>query len=376
MKWSWKIGRIAGIDLYMHATFALLIGWLALSYWIASQSVSGALSGVAFILSLFACVVLHELGHALTAKRFGIQTRDITLLPIGGVARLERMPDDPKQELLVAIAGPAVNVVIAIVLYVYIAAASTWEPLERLTVATGPFVQRLLVANVWLVLFNLIPAFPMDGGRMLRALLATRMKYLRATQIAAALGQGIALLFGFIGLFSNPFLLFIALFVWIGAAEEAAATQMRVALSGIPVEAAMITDFHILSMNDTLARAVELILSGFQQDFPVMVDQRVVGVLTQPDLMVALTQNSQDHPVAAVMQRKFQTATPHEMLEGVLRRLQECECRTIPVLENGRLVGLVTPDNIGEFFMIQSALQKRRGYGSRIPQTPQEALHP
>ena len=232
MKWSWKIGQFAGIGVYMHATFLLLVGWVAVSHWVQARSLEAVLSGVGFILALFACVVAHEYGHALTARHYGIRTKDITLLPIGGVARLERMPDDPRQELWVALAGPAVNVVIAAALFAWLVATDTFSPLAELSVAQGSFLERLMVVNAGLVLFNLLPAFPMDGGRVMRALLATRMEYTRATQLAANVGQGMALLFGFLGLIGNPFLLFIAFFVWIGAAQEASMVQMKSALGG------------------------------------------------------------------------------------------------------------------------------------------------
>src|SRR5512145_213180 len=202
MKWSWKMGEFAGIGVYVHATFFLLIAWVALSHWVQEQSIRAALNGTAFIVVLFGCVVLHEFGHALTAKKYGIKTRDITLLPIGGVARLERMPDDPIQELWVALAGPAVNVVIAALLFGWLTISGALTPLAGLSLTAGPFLERLMLVNISLVVFNLIPAFPMDGGRVLRALLALRLEYTRATQIAASIGQGLALLFGFIGLFA------------------------------------------------------------------------------------------------------------------------------------------------------------------------------
>lgn len=368
MKWSWKIACVAGIDVYIHATFLLIIGWVALRHW--SQGLAGMISGLLFILAIFACVVLHEFGHALTARRYGIKTRDITLYPIGGVARLERMPDEPLHELWVALAGPAVNVVIATALFTWLALTSGLVPIDQLTVTTGPFLERLLAANLFLVGFNLLPAFPMDGGRVLRALLALRLEYTRATQIAAIIGQGMALLFGFVGIFGNPMLLFIALFVWIGAAQEASLVQMKSALAGIPVSRAMVTEFRTLSPGDTLGRAVELILQGSQQDFPALADGRVVGVLTRADLLKALAQQLQSTRVEAVMRRDFHIVDAGEMLETAFARLQECECHTLPVTRGGGLVGLVTSENLGEFLMIQAALKERATGGPTPPPVP------
>jgi Zn-dependent protease/CBS domain-containing protein len=361
MKWSLKIGTLTGIELRIHVTFLLLLGWVGAAHWIAGKSVDAAFNGMASILALFGCVLLHELGHSLAARRYGIPTRDITLLPIGGVARLERMPEKPAQELWVSLAGPAVNVAIAAVLFVWLSITHSWAPLGQMHVASGPFLERLLIANVWLVLFNLIPAFPMDGGRVLRALLASRMEYVRATQIAAGIGQGLALVFGLIGLFGNPMLLFIALFVWIGASQEASATQMKAAMAGTPIRAAMLTDFRQLDGGDTLGDAVRLILEGSQQDFPVMDGGRIAGILTRSDLLVALAQHGPDYPVTSTMRRDFLTTDYTEMLEVAFQRLQECNCHTMPVIHDGHLAGLLTMDNLGEYFLIQAALKKRDG---------------
>ena len=356
MKWSTKIGTFAGIDVYVHTTFLMLIAWVGFAHWQAEHSVGAAVGGVAFVLALFGCVVLHEFGHALTARRFGIRTRDITLLPIGGLARLERMPGDPKQELWVALAGPAVNVVIAVALFVVLQVTGTFAPLSTLSVTGGSFLERLMIVNVFLVAFNMLPAFPMDGGRVLRALLAIRMDYTRATQLAANIGQGMALVFGLIGLFANPFLIFIAFFVWIGAGQEAAMAQMKSALGGIPLERAMITDFRTLMPDDSLARAVDLLLAGAQQDFPVVAAGAVVGILTRRDLLTALARQEQQAPVAQVMRRDFLVADPSDMLDLTFQRLQSHECHTIPVVRDGTLVGLLTMDSVGEFLSVQTAI--------------------
>ncbi len=357
MKWSFKIGRFAGIDVYMHFTFLLLISWVALVHWRQGQSVAAVIGGVTFILVIFLCVVLHEFGHALAARRYGIQTRDIILLPIGGVARLQKIPTDPIQELWVALAGPAVNVAIAIALFMWLKVTASLEPLQVLTVTGGPFLERIMAVNIFLVIFNMIPAFPMDGGRVLRALLATRKDYARATQIAANIGQGIAVLFGFIGIIYNPLLLLIALFVWIGAAQESGAAQLKSAVGGIPVQQAMLTDFKTLQRNDNLERAVELTIAGNQKDFPVVDNGHIEGVLTQTDLLKALSQRDQHPTVTSAIQKEFVTVDSLEMLESAFEKLKDCNCHTLPVVRNGRLVGLLTMDNIGEYMRIQGALQ-------------------
>ena len=354
MPWSWKLARIAGIDVYVHATFFMLIAWIGVIHWNESQTLAAVIEGVGFILALFACVVAHEYGHALTAARYGIRTRDITLLPIGGLARLERMPDVPLQELWVALAGPAVNVVIAFVLFAWLQASGAWESVEGIGVTTGSFIERVMFANVLLAVFNMLPAFPMDGGRALRALLATRMEYTRATQRAASVGQGMAIVFGFIGLQSNPMLIFIALFVWIGAGQEASMVQMKSALAGIPLRRAMLTHFRTVTPDSTLGEAVDLLLTGSQQDFPVVAHGQVQGMLTRSDLVKALPQRGREGRVADAM-RECPVAQSSEMLETVLGRLQGRDCHTIPVLEHGTLIGLVTMDNVGEFLMIHAA---------------------
>lgn len=354
--WAWRVGAIAGIGIYVHGTFVLLIGFLVLSEWLHSRSLTAALVGVGFVLAVFATIVLHELGHALTARRFGIRTRDITLLPIGGVARLERIPEVPRQELWVALAGPAVNVGLALIVWILLFGAAGRAPAVALA-PTGGMVDRFIAVNLWLALFNLVPAFPMDGGRALRALLAERLDYVRATEIAATIGQGLALVFGFVGLFTNPFLLFIALFVWMGASAEASMVSARAALAGIPVSRAMITDFHTLRADDPLERAVELVLAGSQRDFPVVDGETLVGVLTRDALLSGLARHGPIGTVRDVMIQDFEVVDPRDLLEPAFARLQACQCPVVPVVYRGRLVGLLTPENVTEYLMIRGALR-------------------
>lgn len=361
MRWAWKIGRLAGIDVYMHATFLLLVGFIVIVNWTESHRLDQTMYGVFFVLVIFGCIVLHELGHALTARHYGIRTRDIVLLPIGGMARLERMPDDPNEELLVAVAGPAVNVLIAAALLLALGMAGRLPTLrEAASISwTGhDFLTSLMAVNVWLVLFNAIPAFPMDGGRVLRALLAKRMDYTDATQTAAHIGQGIAFVFGFLGLFFDPFLLFIALFVWMGASGEAGMVQMRTSLGGVPVQRVMLTDFRTLRPDDTLEQAVELILSGWQQDFPVVFGTHLLGVLTREDLMRAIAQGGSGKFVRDAMRRDLETVDSHDMLEQAVQVLQRCGCRSLPVQHNGELVGMLALENVGEFMMVRSAMRR------------------
>jgi Zn-dependent protease/predicted transcriptional regulator len=359
MSWSLRLCKVAGIRVQVHFTFLIFMAWIVLSGLIAGKSQQVIWANTAFMLGLFGCVVLHEFGHALTAKRYGIQTKDITLLPIGGVARLEKMPDDPRQELWVALAGPAVNIVIAVVLWTWLQVTRGGLNVAQIDLTSGTFAERILLVNISLVVFNMLPAFPMDGGRVLRALLARRLNYTRATQIAASLGQGMALLFGVVGFFYNPMLLFIALFIWLGAAQEAGMALMKSALDGIPVSAAMMTQFETVAPGDSLKQVTRLILSGSQKDFPVVDGDKVVGVVTRDDLLKGLAQTDPP-PVSEIMRRDIALAEASDMLESALQRLQQSACPTMPVLHDQRLVGLLTAENLGEFLMVRNAGNGRK----------------
>ena len=361
MKWSWKIARFADIDVNIHLTFFILIVWIALSYWQVEGTLEAVVYGVGFVLALFICVVLHEFGHALTARRYGISTKNITLLPIGGVASLEGMPEDPKQEIAVALAGPAVNLVIAAGIWLWLTATQSMLPLEELSLSGEGFLQKLLLINIVLAVFNLLPAFPMDGGRVLRAALAMNMDHNRATQVAARVGQGLALWLGFIGLLYNPFLVIIALFVWIGAAAEASMEQVKSTLSGLAVGRAMLSDFQVLSPNDPLSRAIELTLAGSQTEFPVVKNGEMVGVLDQANLLSGLQQQGETSQVQEYMQKDVQSADINEPLEAVLKRLQNSKCRLLSVIQDNQLAGIINLDNIMELINIQSALHESDG---------------
>ncbi len=356
MKWSIKLGKLLGIDVYLHFTFLLLLAFLGFYYWRATHNVDAALRGVAFIVALFGCVVLHELGHALMARRYGIKTRDITLLPIGGIARLEKMPEKPMEEFWVALAGPAVNVVIAVVLLVGLAATGGFTPVDEISVTGGSFWQRLIVLNLILVAFNLLLAFPMDGGRVLRALLAMRLGRRRATAIAANVGQVMAILFGIFGFFYNPFLIFIGVFVYLGAQAEAGMVEMQSALAGLRVRDAMMTRYRTLASQDTLAKAVTELLAGSQQDFPVMENEQPVGILRRNDLVKALSEGRRDDSVTEGMCHDCETVDESASLKSAVESMRARQCATMPVVAGGRMVGLLTLENVTEMIMVNAAM--------------------
>jgi len=348
MKWSLRFARIAGIDLKIHITFLIFLAWIGFTYY-AYGGRQAASQGVLFIVLLFACVLLHELGHALMARRFGIHTPDITLLPIGGVARLERIPDQPKQELLIAIAGPLVNVVIAALLILFLRQPAAASDLSDVNTPRVALLSKLASVNIFLVLFNLIPAFPMDGGRILRALLALRLDYARATQIAARVGQGLAFVFGLVGLFYNPMLIFIALFVYLGATQEAGLAQMRHISQELPVAEAMVTNVRTLPPGAKLEEAAEAVLRTSQHEFPIVNDLgAVLGVLTRDDIIRALRRRDVDRPVSQLMHRDLPVARPDDPLDQAFATMQQSGSPALPVVDaTGRLVGLLTPENVG-----------------------------
>jgi Zn-dependent protease/CBS domain-containing protein len=355
-RWSWRLVTVAGIDVYVHGTFLLLIAFLAFGDLVAGQGIALVVRSTFLILAVFATVVLHEFGHALTARRFGVRTQDITLLPIGGIARLEKLPDKPGQQLLVAFAGPAVNLAIALAIFVLLYLGNGQVGVESFRYANGSFLAQLMWINVSLAVFNLLPGYPMDGGRILRALLAMRMPPERATQTAARVGQGVAMLFGLVGLFVSPLLILIAVFVWLGAQAEHSVSKVRAALAGLSVRHGMITDFKTVAPTEPLSRAVELTLAGFQQDFPVMDSgARLVGVLTYGDVLRGLAERGATASVQQAMRSNAETASPSDALDGALMRIHQNGCRVLMVVDNEKVVGLLTAGNVGELIAIEAA---------------------
>ena len=344
MKWTWKIGRIAGIDVKIHLTFFFIIIWFGLSAYLTGGSIIAALTNVLLILTLFLCVVAHEFGHALTARLFGITTKDITLLPIGGVARLERIPEDSKEELLVAAAGPAVNVAIAAGLFGGLLLSGFFSQPLNMAVMLNNFWLQLLVANITLVLFNLIPAFPMDGGRLLRSLLALVMDHLKATRIAAAVGRALAVLMGIAGFFVNPWLILTAVFVWFGAGSEAQAVEMKVGLKGLVVRDAMVSQFHQVVANQPLSEVFQMAMATGQYNIPVVSNGIYLGIIRRSDLMKAMERVGSRAPAYAAIGLEPEGLDPEMALSDVLAKF--ASNRVLPVIENRQLIGLMTPESV------------------------------
>ncbi len=355
MRWSITIGSVGGTAVKIHITFILVLAWIAFSAW-SRGGPAAALTSTVFIVLLFACVVLHEFGHITAARRYGISTSEVTLLPIGGVASLQRLPSDPTQELVVALAGPAVNLVIGLGLIAFVGSVHP----DELTQIDNPnlsLIGRLAIANLFLAVFNLIPAFPMDGGRVLHALVAMRVGGPRATEIAARIGQALAFGLGFLGLFGNPLLVFIAIFIYIAAAAEAQMSVAQEALKGVSVGEAMETRFTPVSIDANLGQAVDALLATAQHEFPV-VDAfgKPAGLLTREDILSAVRKHGGEEPASAFMRSGVDSVRPATPVASVFERLQGQGAAALYVTDaDGKIVGLLTRQALGEVVMIRAA---------------------
>lgn len=356
MNWSFPIAKVKGIKIQVHFTFALVLVWAALDWGVwQGLGLVGALYGLAFVSLLFLCVTLHELGHSLVALHYGVKVRDITLLPIGGLARLEGELARPAQEFWMALAGPAVNIVLVVVLGAVTFPLLGWRALGGLGLLwrrlNGLSFERLLVdllvANLGLALFNLLPAFPMDGGRVLRAFLASRMGELDATRISARVGQGLAVILGLLGIFGGGMnLTLIAVFIFTGAEQEWRGTQLKTALQRVPASAALVHGGVLLSPYDPLRRAIDVSLRSGQMDFAVFYRGTLMGVLTREDVAEGFQRHGTDVPVGQVMHTDFPVAQPSETLLDLQRKMQVSGSSVISVIEEGRFLGLVTLESV------------------------------
>jgi Zn-dependent protease/predicted transcriptional regulator len=354
--WSFRIATVAGIPVRVHFTFMLFITWI----WLMGRVLGGGLL-VLFVLLLFLCVILHEFGHALVAQRYGIETKDITIYPIGGVAMLQGRPK-PKEELWIALAGPAVNVVIALILGAYLLVTRGHLPWIQLNFLRLSLIEAVFVANVILPLFNMIPAFPMDGGRVLRAALARRMPEARATQIAGSIGQGLAILMGFAGLLTfNILLMLVAFFVFLGAGQEVQAMVGMSLVANRRVKDAMLVRFRTMESGQSIESAAKMLLEGSQQEFPVVYGEEVLGVLVRSDITDALAQAGGGAYVSGHIRREFKRLQPEDPLERALELFSKEDPSPILVMDaDDQLVGMVTAQNLSEFIMLEHARQQSR----------------
>jgi Zn-dependent protease len=370
MGWSIRLFSVAGTAVRIHLTFLLLLAFYAAAGW-RQGGAPVAIDLVVFVSLVFACVVLHEFGHAFAARRYGIRTSDVTLYPFGGIASLERMPEKPGQEIVVALAGPAVNLVIAAALTLVMGASLDPGQMAQIGGGGASLVGRLAAVNMMLFLFNLIPAFPMDGGRVLRALLAIRMGYTRATRAAATVGQGLAFVFALLGLFGggNLMLVLIAVFIFLAASGEAGYVEVREYTRGYLASHTMITEYRTLGPSSTADDAAALLLSTTQQEFPVVDGAGVMrGVLTRNALIAALQRTGGGTPVLEIMTRDIPTVPQSACLDNVLERLQRSPARVVGVVDPvGRLAGYISAENMSELIMIQSS--RASGPKTRQPGT-------
>jgi Zn-dependent protease/CBS domain-containing protein len=357
---SLRLFKVKGIDIRVHITFPLILIWAAVQFgWLNGFGINGAIYGIIVTLLLFSIVVLHELGHSLAALKYGVPVKQIVLLPIGGVAQLKRMPEKPIQEFVIAIAGPLVNVGLA-VLFAIIAS------LAGFTLTMGNLFNNILnfadtslssvfayvfISNLFLAGFNLLPAFPMDGGRVLRAILATRVSYVRATAIAVTIGQAMAWLLGLYGFLSGGFfMVLIAIFIFIGAGQEGQLVQLRNVLEGLQVEQAYSRHTQTLPPEASLKDVVNLTLNSFQADFPVCDGEKLIGIITHTRLIQALNTFPPETSVRDVMVEDIPSVSPLDSLFDVQKRFSETGVDALPVVDQGIFRGIITNKDINEVY--------------------------
>ena len=365
---SFKIGRAFGIDVKVHWSFFLLLAFFGYVGFRDSGSAVSALVTIGIVIALFFCVLLHEYGHSLVARRLGSEVGDITLLPIGGLARMKTLPERPIDEVKVAVAGPLVNVVLAPVFFglALLFGGNLFVPTNILSGvdSIGQVFAYLGFINVALVVFNLIPAFPMDGGRVLRGLLATRLGAVRATEISSTVGQLFAILFIVIGFLSGNFLLsLVGFFVFLGASGENQMVRQREQMRGLAVADVMgtkrrtetVTPYH------NFGQILDSVIHGYQEDFPVLdEDGELVGIITRNEIMTAAHSPDRYSTVRDLMKTEFPTISPDaDLFTDGYRVLQESGLRALPVVKDGNLVGMLTTDDVGQAALLRDLSKQR-----------------
>lgn len=344
MRGSLKLGRLLGIPIRVHWTFGLILTYVLIQ---SGSGGPGAGLSLALVLAVFFCVVLHELGHAMAAAGYGIATKDIILSPIGGVARMERIPENPKQELWVAAAGPLVNVLIAAGLYVSLRLQGLEIGLEGLVVGDFGLLGSLLLVNAVLVVFNLIPAFPMDGGRMFRAILSMGMNRAKATRIAALVGQAFAVGFVVAAFYVDIFLAFIGLFVFMSARVESQSVTIQDALKKVQVKDAMVKDIALVPVASAIREVFDTFSRGIAKEFLVTDDgQRIIGVLSRPVVAKAAQLEDEEARISDLMERKYPEVSPEDTLWKVYQLMQKTGLSILPVFEQSHFEGAIGIDNV------------------------------
>jgi stage IV sporulation protein FB len=358
MRWSIPIGRVFGITLRLHVTFLIFLAFIAYESFMEA-GLNGAGWAVGMFSAIFACIALHELGHSVVAQQLGVQVKSITLLPIGGVASLRNIPENPWHEIAITLAGPMVNAAIACAVLPF-----TGLPSHLWLVAMPRDLHGLLLSlaqvNITLFLFNLIPAFPMDGGRLLRAMLALVLSYRRATTVAAMVGQGLAILFVVVGLKVSFWLVIIGAFIFMGAEGEERIVRMRSVLHDLDVEDVMSREFAVLSPADPIARGIELIYQTGQDDFPVVQDGRLAGIVTRPALVEAMNARGANALAGEIMDPHAPVVSPREKVVRVYEEIINGANTSAVVVDGGQIIGMISPDNISRYLLVQSSIKSSR----------------
>jgi Zn-dependent protease len=364
MRGASKILSIRGISIYVHWTFLLLFGWVLLINGASGNNIEQLTWSLLFIGAVFACITLHELGHALMAGRFGIKAKNIILLPIGGIASIEKFPDNPRQELLISLAGPMVNIIIAIVLWLLLLpGTSFWDKPQDMSIMHGhDFVKNLQIVNIGLAVFNLIPAFPMDGGRILRALLGFKLNYIQATTIAATIGKITAIVLFSLGiLFFNPILAFIGIFIFFAAGTEEYYLRLKSLVKGIRLNEVLMYDYNSLQANASVQAAAGILESNHSKYFVLMEGTNPVGSINRLEIIKAIADRKYSEPLKNLVKEELEYLDGHKEIDTVLEKLGQNDERIFPVIDNSNFIGVVNLNHIIEYLLLHKADTKEYG---------------